>query len=57
MKWLELARLILGDAEKIVPVFIHNPKSLAIEAVIATTADAVVADVQAAQAVPVQSIK
>ena len=39
MNWLNILKLILGEAEQIVPIFVHNPKSQQIEAVIATTAD------------------
>lgn len=42
MKLLDILKLILGEAEQIVPIFIHNPKSQQIEAVVATTANAVV---------------
>jgi hypothetical protein len=45
---------ILGTAEQIVPIFIHNPKSGQIEGVIVSTLNSVLAGVQegvAAQAV------
>lgn len=38
---LEIIGLILGAGESLVPVFIHNPKSQAIEGVIVSTANAV----------------
>jgi hypothetical protein len=37
MNWLQIVALILGEAEQIVPIFIHNPKSGQVEGVIATT--------------------
>jgi hypothetical protein len=39
---LQLIALLLGEAEKIVPIFIHNPKSQQIEGVVVTTANAAV---------------
>ena len=41
MNWLKLIQLIIGTAESIVPIFIHNPKSQQIEAAIITTVNAV----------------
>ena len=38
MNFLALLKLILGEAEQIVPAFIHNPKSQKIEAVVFMTA-------------------
>ena len=35
-----IAQFILGDAQAILPIFIHNPKSQQIEGVILTTAEA-----------------
>lgn len=37
MNWLRIAQLILGEAEVIVPLFVHNPKTQQVDAVIATT--------------------
>ena len=37
MNWLALIESILGVGAKIVPVFIHNPKSQQIEAAVVTT--------------------
>jgi hypothetical protein len=37
MKMLQILELILGTAESVVPIFIHNPKTQQIEGVIATT--------------------
>ncbi len=39
MSVLEIIRAVVGAAEEIVPIFIHNPKSQKIEAVIITGAD------------------
>jgi len=39
---LQLIALLLGEAEKVIPIFIHNPKSQAIEGVVVTTANAAV---------------
>lgn len=47
MSFLSIFAAILGTAEKIVPVFIHNPKSQQVEAVIATSADHAVAALSA----------
>ncbi len=41
MNWAKLFAAILGEAEQIVPIFIHNPKSQAIEGVIVTTVNGV----------------
>ena len=38
---------ILGEAEQIVPIFIHNPKSQQIEGVIVTTSNAAIAGLAA----------
>lgn len=35
----ELIALIFGEADNVVPMFIHNPKSQKIEAVVVTTLD------------------
>lgn len=55
MNWLTLFEAILGVGEKIVPMFIHNPKSQQVEGVIISTANGVsqlIAATQAAQAGP-----
>lgn len=41
MNLLNILELILGTAEKIVPVFIHNPKSQQIEGVVISTVNGV----------------
>lgn len=41
-KWLQLILAILGEAEQIVPIFIHNPKSQQIEGIVVTTVNAAV---------------
>ena len=43
MNWKAIFAAILGEAEQIVPVFIHNPKSQQIEGVIVTTLNGVAA--------------
>jgi len=45
--WLKIFELVLGTAEAIVPVFIHNPKSQQIEGVIVTTLNGVLAGLDA----------
>jgi hypothetical protein len=35
--WLKIITAILGEAEQIVPIFIHNPKSQQFEGIIVTT--------------------
>lgn len=35
--FLKIFQAILGEAEQIVPIFIHNPKSQQVEGVIVTT--------------------
>lgn len=42
--------LILGSTEGIVPIFIHNPKSQAIEGVIVTTINGVIGAIEQATA-------
>ena len=42
MNLLALLRLILGEAEQIIPIFVHNPKSQQIEAVVLGTVNGVV---------------
>ena len=39
MNWLTIFGTILGEAETLVPVFIHNPKSQQIEGVVVTQAN------------------
>jgi hypothetical protein len=39
MHWYDIVQLILGEAEQIIPIFVHNPKSQQVEAVIMTTAN------------------
>jgi hypothetical protein len=41
--WLQIISMILGEAEQILPIFIHNPKSQKIEAIVMTTAETAVA--------------
>jgi hypothetical protein len=41
MKLLNIIEALLGTAEEIVPVFIHNPKTQKLEGVIVTTANTV----------------
>jgi hypothetical protein len=53
MNWLALFEAILGVGEKVVPIFIHNPKSQQVEGVVVSTAEGVgqvIAATQAAQA-------
>lgn len=45
--FLSIFALILGSAENIVPIFIHNPKSNQIEGVIVTTANGVLTGLSA----------
>lgn len=40
-KLLAIFQLVLGIGEEIVPIFVHNPKSEKIEAVVVTTANGV----------------
>lgn len=42
MTLLTILQLILGEAEQIVPMFIHNPKSQQIEGIIVGTANGLV---------------
>lgn len=37
MHWSSIFKAILGEAEAIVPIFIHNPKSQQIEGIVVTT--------------------
>lgn len=39
MDWLKLFGLIFGAAETIVPIFIHNPQSQKVEAIVVTSLD------------------
>lgn len=58
MNFWSIFALILGEAEQIVPIFIHNPKSQAIEGIIVTTTNAalsVLANQSAAPKVPVST--
>jgi len=41
MNLLALLKLILGEAEQIIPIFIHNPKSQQIEGVVVGTVNGV----------------
>ena len=53
MNWLLIFGTILGEAETLVPVFIHNPKSQQIEGVVVTQANnlfALLAQLQAQKA-------
>lgn len=47
--FLSIFKLILGEAETIIPIFIHNPKSQQIEGIIVTTANAAINGVQGGQ--------
>lgn len=51
-KWLSIFAAILGEAEQIVPIFIHNPKSQQLEGVIVTTANAAIAGLATPQMTP-----
>ncbi len=42
MKLIDILKLILGEAEAIVPIFIHNPKSQQIEGIVVTTVNSAV---------------
>lgn len=44
MKLLNIIEALLGTAEEIVPVFIHNAKTQKLEGVIVTTANTVFAE-------------
>lgn len=37
MNWLNILSLIFGAAEQIVPIFVHNPQSQKVEAIVMTT--------------------
>lgn len=39
MSWLDIVKGIVGVGETVVPIFIHNPKSQQVEAVVVTTLD------------------
>jgi hypothetical protein len=54
MNWFKLIALILGEAEAVVPVFLHNANSQKIEAIVVTTVNDAVA-VLAAVPAPVQN--
>ena len=42
--WMQfIFSLILGEAEQILPIFVHNPKSQKIEAIVLTSAENAVA--------------
>lgn len=45
-KFWAIFEAILGEGEQIIPLFVHNPKSQKIEAVIMTTANAAVEGIQ-----------
>lgn len=62
MNILALITAILGTAEEIVPIFIHNPKSQQVEGVIATTANGLLSAFPAiaaasSSAAPVSSVQ
>lgn len=38
--FFKIFSVILGEAEQIVPIFVHNPKSQQVEAIVVTTANA-----------------
>lgn len=48
----QILQLVLGTAETIVPIFIHNPQSQKVEAIIATTANNAVSVAQQMTAPP-----
>jgi len=53
--WWQIVTLILGEAEQIVPIFIHNPQSQKIEGIVVTTVNSAVgglAQLQTSQATP-----
>ena len=41
MNWAAFAQALLGLAEEIVPIFVHNPQSQKIEAVVLTGSSAI----------------
>jgi len=42
MKLADILKLAFGEAEQVIPLFIHNPKSQKIEGIVLTTAEAAV---------------
>jgi hypothetical protein len=40
--WLKIFELVLGTAETVVPIFIHNPNSQKVEGVIVSTLPGVI---------------
>jgi len=48
--WLKIITAILGEAEQIVPIFIHNPKSQQIEGIIITTINSALGGLATVQA-------
>ena len=55
MNFWKIFQLILGEAEQIVPIFIHNPQSQKIEGVVVTTLNAALSGMQASQQNPPSS--
>lgn len=51
--WLKIITAILGEAEQVVPIFIHNPKSEKIEGVVVTTLNSVLAGLPTTAPAPV----
>lgn len=52
MNLLAILKLILGTAEAIVPIFIHNPDSQKVEAVVVTTLNGVMTGLAAPATAP-----
>lgn len=50
MSLSEIFALILGTAEEIVPIFVHNPKSQQIESAVVTTTNALLQEFAAIEA-------
>lgn len=48
MDWLKIVTLILGEAEQVVPIFIHNPASQKIEGIVITTVNSALGALQGA---------
>lgn len=48
MNWKSIFAAILGEAEVIVPLFIHNPKSQQIEGVVVSTLPGIIQGLQSA---------
>jgi hypothetical protein len=58
MNWLQIAALVLGEAETLIPIFIHNPQTQKVEAVVVTSLSHVLDQLAQQQAArPVQAAK